>query len=81
MFASSLMSKFLSSYLTQAFFCVGCEYEVNRDLIQVITTIGEGQFGDVHKGLYRFVSLFVFPPVMLKPTNRVYLPSTTSHPT
>nr|CAB3265270.1 focal adhesion kinase 1 [Phallusia mammillata] len=29
------------------------DYEIPRDQIEVVTTIGEGQFGDVHKGIYR----------------------------
>uniref|UniRef100_H2YTK8 non-specific protein-tyrosine kinase n=1 Tax=Ciona savignyi TaxID=51511 RepID=H2YTK8_CIOSA len=28
------------------------DYEINRDNIHVVTTVGEGQFGDVHKGIY-----------------------------
>ncbi|XP_076804067.1 focal adhesion kinase 1-like isoform X3 [Clavelina lepadiformis] len=28
------------------------DYEITRDHIRVVTTIGEGQFGDVHKGMY-----------------------------
>jgi len=28
------------------------DYEINRDLIRVSTTLGEGQFGDVYKGVY-----------------------------
>nr|XP_026690959.1 focal adhesion kinase 1 isoform X2 [Ciona intestinalis] len=28
------------------------DYEIPRELIRIVTTVGEGQFGDVHKGIY-----------------------------
>ena len=31
----------------------GCEYEINRELINILETLGDGQFGKVHKAVYR----------------------------
>ena len=42
------------------------DYEIDRDRITLGDILGEGQFGDVHRGIYHdvvsllFVSLFVF---------------------
>ena len=33
-------------------FTAGLEYEIPRDHIEVLATLGEGQFGDVHKGAF-----------------------------
>ena len=32
---------------------LGCEYEINRELIKILDTLGDGQFGKVHKAVYR----------------------------
>lgn len=55
--------------------CVARDYEIQRDCIELGRCIGEGQFGDVHQGVYisqaRILHLMLIAPSVLISNSKI----------